>query len=179
MLANEAIENASDRKANDLWTVIRATGFLAKNFKDFDLEGARADAYKSMGDVGSAAETLMDNPDDPDANMNAGMSVGFVSNQLKRLCRCLPAPDDDVKRLLKWKLPTPKLPSEMKQVADIWYESRRHARFPRLRNQNFCPVPALVRKVSAKQLKGVDAAMVKKRVAELEKKCQSTSASGT
>ena len=110
----------------------------------------------------------MDNADDPEANMNAGMSVGFVSGELRKSLPMLArASEADVKRVAEMEIANPKTPSEMKQVADIWYKVAGMRDFRDYEIKIFERSLYWYEKSVAK-LKGVDAA--RKRVEELEKK---------
>lgn len=82
VMALEAVDVAKEKKASDLWTVLKATEYLGKTFSGVDPSKIRTEAFKTMGAFGKAGATLSENPEDATANTWAGLAVAFAGGEL-------------------------------------------------------------------------------------------------
>ena len=124
VLATEAIEHASDRKVSDVRLVHKIVGFLAKHFADIDVAELKKEAFDDMHrQIGAAAATMLDNPEDPEANTWVGMATAFVSDDLKAALPMLARSDREaIVKVAKMEAANPKKADEQLQLAQAWLE---------------------------------------------------------
>lgn len=169
-MLSEGLELAQDAK--DPWLVLTIVDEQARSYQGIDPEALKIEALKEVRDsTAKAMITLLENPDDPEANTDAGKFVCFVSRRWDEGFKMLLAGNDEgLRRVAEMEMAKNKDTTEFMQLADAWYEASDDMR----RDKEFM-YGAMARAhtyygKAMKGLEGISRNRVEKKLAELAKK---------
>ena len=125
VLADEAAQNACDRKVLNISLMMHAAEFLSKHYNGLDVK-RRQLAYLdsiSSSPLGKAALLLLEQPGDKEANSLLGKSFCFVGDNWKEGLTLLEAGEDgEWKRAAQMERLNPSEATQILELADLWFE---------------------------------------------------------